>query len=657
MLRYSLLFLFFIRFCALGLTQDTIKRLPEVSITPVLKEKQKILVNTQLIDSDQIDILQPEDVGVLLQKTSGTSVKSYGGLGGLKTISVRGLNSQHTSFVQDGFLLQNAQTGQINLGQIMVDNISEISLNEGAKQSFLLPVSAYINGSLISISSKFNQFENKNTSASNFTIGTGSFGQLNTYLSSKYERNQFLLSSYIKYRKAEGEYPYEVMNGNQEYSGSRMNNDLKDKYGGVTIGYQFKNKAEIRSITNFKEVQQGLPGAVILYNNTSNQRLNVNQINTKLDYTHFHKKLFYRIYSSYSKDKLNYIDPSFLNNTGGINTTYTNDFFDVGISLQRKIRKIETYGGLESKYNKLSFSTVNSAVPERLTNLVLIGGKYKIKRLTFESQISGQSIQESNKNGEQAKDIFKVNPFISLQRESLKPKKFTLNAWYRNSFRIPSFNELYYNNIGNVNLKPEEANQFSLGFSILPFSKKTGLKLVVNSFYNEVKNQILALPTKNLFVWSMQNIGKVKNYGFESRIQLSKVIKGDWKLNASTNYTLQYALDISSSTSPTYQHQVAYMPKHLGNFDINVSYKEIGFSSSLMSVSKRYSLNENIISNEVNGFTTLDFGVYLNHKMMDNNSLRLHFMVKNIFDVSYNYIHYFVMPGRNFLMTLSYALH
>ena len=190
----------------------------------------------------------------------------------------------------------------------------------------------------------------------------------------------------------------------------------------------------------------------------------------------------------------------------------------------------------------------------------------------------------------------------------------------------------------------------------MPFSKKAGLKLIVNTFYNEVKNQILALPTKNLFVWSMQNIGEVKNYGFESRIQWSKEIKENWKFNTSTSYTLQYALDFSSSTSPTYQHQVAYMPKHLGNFDINVSFKEFGVSSSLMSVSKRYSLNENILSNEVSAFTTLDLGVYLNHKMMDNNSLRLHFMVKNVFDVSYNYIRYFVMPGRNFLMTLSYAI-
>ena len=178
----------------------------------------------------------------------------------------------------------------------------------------------------------------------------------------------------------------------------------------------------------------------------------------------------------------------------------------------------------------------------------------------------------------------------------------------------------------------------------------------MNSFYNEVKNQILALPTKNLFVWSMQNIGKVKNYGFESRIEFSRVFKKDWKFNLSTNYTQQNALDISNSESPTFENQVAYMPKHSANFDVNISYKEIGLSSSLMRISKRYSLNENIVTNEVSGFTTLDLGFYFNHKMADDSALKLHFMVKNVLDVPYNYIRYFVMPGRNFLMTLSYAI-
>ena len=89
------------------------------------------------------------------------------------------------------------------------------------------------------------------------------------------------------------------------------------------------------------------------------------------------------------------------------------------MSLQRKIKKIDTYGGIESKYNTLSFSTINSAVPERLTNLALIGGKYKFKSWTLESQVSGQAIQESNKNGEKAKDVFKVNPFFPFVKKRM----------------------------------------------------------------------------------------------------------------------------------------------------------------------------------------------------------------------------------------------
>ena len=217
--------------------------------------------------------------------------------------------------------------------------------------------------------------------------------------------------------------------------------------------------------------------------------------------------------------------------------------------------------------------------------------------------------------------------------------------------------ELYYNNIGNVLLKPEEANQFSTGFSFVPFGNKIGLKFVLNAFYNEVENQILALPTKNLFVWSMQNIGHVKIYGFESRLNLIKKLNDEWKMNFSSNYTLQYALDVSSNDSPTFGHQVAYMPKHTGNLDVGISFKEVGFTSSLNGVSKRYSLNENIPSNEVNGFMTLDLGIYLNHKMMEENKIRIQFMVKNVTNTSYNYVRYFVMPGRNYLITLSYAIH
>jgi len=643
-------------FCELGFSQDSIKRLPEVSISPIFKEQNQTNSQSQTISSKQIELLQPEDLGTLLQKTSGTSIKSYGGLGGLKTISIRGLNSQHSTFVQDGFLLQNAQTGQVNLGQMIVDNISEVSLNRIGRQSFLLPVSAYLKGNLITVYNKNNQFENKEFSSSNFKLGIGSFGQYDTYLSSKHEKKYFLISSYVKFRRADGDYNFKINNGTLDYKGERLNNDLKDKYGGVTLAYRLKNNAILRTISHFKEVEQGLPGAVIIYNPIANQRLNTNQYTTQIDFTHFHKKLYYRFYSTYSKDKLNYVDPTFLNNSGGINTTYTNDFFNIGVSFQRRFKTITTYGGIETKYNTLSFSNLNSNSPKRSSNFMLLGTNYKIGNFKFDVQVSGQGILESNNKGEKAKDVYRVNPYFSIERVSLKPWKLSINAWFRNSFRMPSFNELYYNNIGNVDLKPESVNQFSLGISMLPFANKLGIEMVVNTFYSEVDNQILALPTKNLFVWSMQNIGKVKNYGAESRVSFSKQIKKDWKFNLSMNYTLQFALDFSNSSSPTYKNQIAYMPKHTGNFDFGISYKSLGFTSSIIRVSKRYSLNENIVSNEVPEFVNIDLGLYLNHKMLKDNNLRVQFMVKNLINESYSYVRYFVMPGRNYLITLSYAL-
>lgn len=657
MFRYSLLIIIVFS-SALGFAQDSTKLLPEVSITPIEDLKLRTeSINNQLITADQIDDLQPEDLGTLLQKTSGTSIKSYGGLGGLKTISVRGLNSQHTIFVLDGFVLQNAQTGQVNFGQVMVDNVADVSINEGGKQSFLLPVSAFMNGSLVSLFTKNNQFENKKLSSSNVKMNVGSFGQIDSYLSSKHEREKYFISSYIKYRKAKGNYNYSFLNGFQNYSGERLNNDLNEKYGGVTVGYQFKNQAELRSITNFQTVDQGLPGAVVLYNDLANQRLLTNQFTTNLDYTHSRNKFFYRIFSNYSKQSLNYKDPSFLNNFGGINITYTNEQVDGGVSFQRNWKHFDSYGGVEYKYNQLVFSTVNSTKPQRNQYLMMLGGNYKLKKWSIETQVSGQAILESKLQGEKANDVFKLNPFLAVERKSFNKWKLVWRFWYRNSFRMPSFNELYYNNIGNILLKPEEANQFSTGISLVPFGNKIGLKFVLNTFYNEVKNQILALPTKNLFVWSMQNIGNVQIYGFETRLNFMKQLNDDWKINGSSNYTLQFALDVSNNDSPTYRNQVAYMPKHTGNFDVGISFKEVGFTSSLNGVSKRYSLNENIPSNEVKGFMTLDLGIYLNHKMMEENKIRVQFMVKNVTNASYNYVRYFVMPGRNYLITFSYAIH
>ena len=74
-------------------------------------------------------------------------------------------------------------------------------------------------------------------------------------------------------------------------------------------------------------------------------------------------------------------------------------------------------------------------------------------------------------------------------------------------------------------------------------------------------------------------------------------------------------------------------------------------------VGKRYSLNENIIGNEVDAFILSDVTLYHKWIWNDKNALTLQLSVKNVFDNSYAYIRSFVMPGRNYLISLSYAIN
>ncbi len=303
------------------------------------------------------------------------------------------------------------------------------------------------------------------------------------------------------------------------------------------------------------------------------------------------------------------------------------------------------------------FSSLNSAIPRRLHSFGLVGFNFNRINWTSELQVSVQSILEENNTGERAANRFKMNPFLAIEKNEFGKWKWKIKAWYRNSFRMPSFNELYYNNIGNVKLKPEEANQFSLGLSFKPIQKKMDLMLVVNGFANRVENQILAIPTKNLFVWSMQNIGRVNTFGFESRVRLEKCFKMYWYTDVDLNYTYQYSVDVSDKNAPTYLNQVAYIPRYTGNLNVSTKRKNTGIQVSSTMSSIRYSLTENISSNRVAGFSLYDVAVFSKVNLKNRQSVRIQFSIKNIFDTNYSYIRYFVMPGRNYLVTLNYAFN
>ena len=88
---------------------------------------------------------------------------------------------------------------------------------------------------------------------------------------------------------------------------------------------------------------------------------------------------------------------------------------------------------------------------------------------------------------------------------------------------MPTFNDLYYQEVGNRSLKPEKTQQFDIGMTYNRYfaKNKIHLSLIGDLYYNLVKDKIVAIPSKNLFVWSMINYGKVEILGIEGGLFFS----------------------------------------------------------------------------------------------------------------------------------------
>jgi vitamin B12 transporter len=656
----SSLILFLLSYSFYGMSQVYDDSLQEIEVT----YKQKALTSNQKIEKTQIQLLQPLDAGDLVQKFAGVTLKSYGGIGGMKTISVRGIGGSHTSIVQDGFLIQNTQTGQIDLSNIQTESIEEISLSIGGINGSLLPIAAYLSGSSLQIQSFENRFSNKKLQIRSSLKG-GSFGQLDSYLSLKYSRNRMYFSVFGKYKQAQGAYAFELQNGNHSYAGERHNSDLQEAFGGLGFGYRFNPKSVLKASYQVNVADKGLPGAVILYNPTAIQRLNNESHQLNVDYTFVSSRIGIRNYASFRYENLNYLDRGYLNNAGFLDQDFFNASVQHGVSFQSynlldtsKTKNIDSrlFGGVEQAYSELHSSIANFATPKRYELKGVLGIDFNWKKLHTILQLGGQAVFDQNELSHAAPNRYVFTPYFLLEanRELLFLGKPSI--WAKRTFRVPTFNELYYNQIGNIHLKPEIANQLNAGTKYEFNFKRSKLQLDVAAYFNLVENKIVAIPTKNLFVWSMQNVGKAQVLGSDFQIIYTYNLN-DWKMSTNLNYSYQMVQDLTNRTSPTYGHQLPYLPQHTGNIGASIQYKKMGISYSALLTSERFALNENILSNQIDGFVVHDASVFYRWDFQEKQKIRLSFTVKNFTNQSYAFVRYYVMPGANFLISLNYEFN
>lgn len=612
----------------------------------------KTIHGIQAISAKEIAFFQPNDVGEIIQKLPGMTIKSYGGIGGMKTVSVRGLGSVYQQIVMDGFAIPNTQTGMVNLGNIYTPDISSVELIPGSFSDELLPVSSILSANTLVIRRNENNNQPYSVKAQ---LKYGSFQTLDAFLSNRFNfKQKHHLQIDGGYRTSNGNYPYRFQNYQQTYTGKRKNADLSEWNAHLSYTFQPSKNMNFHFDYSFLNYDKGLPGAVILYLNSANQRLNGSTHRANLGWDLSYKKWKARFYSSYISDQLTYIDQGFLNQQGFLQSDYHQQQAQIGWVMKNQLYSFLSQNfGIESFLAKLTGDISDNVQPNRIQGRAFYELATNLNWGDIKINVAGQSLTDLNQRKLINKHHFYLQPGFFFQTKKDWNFIGDIIFFAKRVVRVPGLNDLYYNQIGNQKLKPEKANQFQLSFQKNYQIRKHSIRYGVNFYFNQEEDKIVAIPTKNLFVWMIQNVGKVNVLGSDIQFRYLKFWE-QWNLSLTANYTFQSVTDRTDKNGSTFKNQIAYYPEHIGNLDIATTWKGIGFSVSTFAVSKRYALNENIPPNEINGYLTADAQISYQYKIKQQHQLTFRFTCKNIGNLSYAYVKYYVMPGINYLISLEY---
>lgn len=602
----------------------------------------------QVMDKAGIERLGVQDLSEAVKRFSGVTVQDYGGIGGLKTVSVRSLGAKHTAVCYDGVTVTDAQSGQVDISRFSLDNVDMISLSIGQADDIFQTARMYASAGALSIKTSRPVFTDRSYHLK-AQVKAGSFGLVNPYL--RYEQKlgkKWYTSWHGDYLRADGNYPFTLVNGNLIEKKKRYNSDIESwrtelnftgdlgKFGTLSMkGYYFDS-------------HRGLPGSVIFYNDYSGERLWDRNAFAQIHYeNHITEKFTFQAQAKYNYSWMRHLDVDNKYESGRQDDRYTQKEYYLSISGLYSLADHLSLTVAEDYFiNSLDNTIPECPFPKRYTSLTALAIQYKDPRLTATTSLLGTYITENVERGDRPSDRKRLSPAVSLSWRVLSDHNFRLRASYKDIFRVPTFNDLYYLRIGNTDLKPERATQYNVGMTwsgLLPFINY--LNVSVDGYYNRVSDKIVAIPT--MFIWKMMNMGEVSIGGIDVNLSTEVPLWKNISLTGQMSYSWQHAIDITDETEKNYRDQIPYTPKHSGNFSAALQMPWINISYLLTVVGDRYASPQNIERNLIDRYA--EQTVSLNRTFTFGScSLRLQFDIINIGNINYDVVKYYPMPGRSF---------
>lgn len=594
----------------------------------------------QVMDDDDFLRIGALSLSDAVKRMTGVDVRDYGGVGGLKSVSVRGLGAKHTAVSYDGIVLSDAQSGQVDIGRLSLGNVGMLSLSMGGEDDIFKSATEHASASLLSLHAL-----RPSKTHSYVSVRAGSFGYVDATLHhDRCFKKSWSASLHGNYMRSDGMYPFILVNGENETLEKRRDSDIQsfnvegNLFGRIAGG-------DLNVKISMYDSERGLPGAVNLYNKENRERLWDNNLYAQACYDVPLNRFFYlkaRLKYDYNYSKYREINKNYFSGK----QTDTNEKNECYASLGVKC---EPLSGLsfaltsDVAYSTLYNNFEGGKNPRRISSISVFAAKYNVAGFAVTATLLGTYMADEVKVGVTPEPYKRLSPSLALMYQPIASFPLRLRASYKDTYRVPTFADLYYLRLGNVGLKPEKASQFNFG---LIWNESFGrvvkyASVVVDGYYNKVKDKIVALPT--MYVWRMMNFGEAEIAGVDANMQAELAMSRKVSLLLDAGYSYQYAVDVTDPSAKNYRHQIPYTPRNSGKFTLSVLNPYVNVSYIFTAVGERYMLPQNSTRNRIDG--------YLEHSLSMNRdfdfqacSLRLQGEFLNIGNRQYEIIRYYPMP-------------
>lgn len=643
---------------------DSVRHLYEVTVTAHRDKGSSSIIPVQQLKGKELERLSVHSVADAMRYFAGVQIKDYGGIGGLKTVNVRSLGTNHTGVFYDGIQLGNAQNGQIDLGRFSLDNMEALQLYNGEKSDLLQTAKDYASASTVYLQTRKPLFATHKRYNLNVSMKSGSFDTYNPSLLWEQKLTEKLSAQFSgEYMSTSGRYKFSYAKKNgYDTTEVRRNGDVSALRAEAALFGKSKD-GEWRAKAYFYNSERGFPGASVR-EEPGKYRHQDRQWDTSVFGQGTFRRNFTNRYSLLLNTKVAYDYLHYLSDPRlDVTTMYTDNHYrqsEAYLSAAHLYR-IRPWWQVslsnDVQYNYLDADLVNFVYPTRWTLLSALSTSLHWDKLSF--RVSGLQTYVNDKTrmvGGSAGSKNRFTPALILGYQPLDKGNhdLSLRAFYKRIFRMPTFNDLYYTFIGNKDLKPEYTTQYNVGGTYKRVWEKGLLRsaeLRADGYYNEVEDKIVAMPTSNQFRWTMMNFGLCHIWGLDASLRTSWRLG---KLDVSTNcsYTFNRAMDHTDKGSPFYGGQLPYIPWHAFSAIAGLSWRDWAFNYSFIYTGERYEASANIPENYSKPWYTSDLSL-TKLVRIKKFTLRITGEVNNVFNQQYEVVQCYPMPGTNFKVKIN----